>query len=333
MWLIVGDLHLTDRASDQYRFGIFDWMRRQQAKDVAATFLLGDLTNQKDHHSATLVNKIVAGLVSLKPPVYIDRGNHDYKANQANPFFHFLNHIEGLTFATEPLVVTEQRRLALIPHYRTQEEFDAAIRLVMADNSPPTCLFVHQTFEGAIAETGVRLSGLSAAGVEPLGLPLGVYAGDVHRPQTQGDVTYVGCPYQVRFGDNFEPRCIRLSRTGVESHPWFDAPRKWSLKIRDSYDIETNANLYDGDQVKLTVEVPREEVVEWKTTKQRILTACKVKGLEVHGIALEAKGVTQTKGGVGKKLGRTTDIFDAFCTHENVGSSIRKKGRDILNGN
>lgn len=334
MWLLVGDLHLTDRAQDAYRFGIFDWVRRQQAKgQVAATFLLGDLTDSKDRHSATLVNSIVNGLVSLKPPVYVVRGNHDYKADQSNPFFHFLNHIEGLTFATGPTVVTEVQKVALIPHYRSQEEFDDAVRSVVSGNQPPACFLTHQTFEGAMAESGVCLSGLSASLVESINPPLGVYAGDVHRPQTQGIVTYVGCPYQVRFGDNFEPHCIHVSRSGVESYPWFDAPRKWSLTIRDAEDIDSNANLYEGDQVKLTVEVPREEVVEWKQTKKAILAAAKRKGLEVHGIALEAKGLKQIKGGVGKKLAQTNDIFDAFCSHENIGAVIKRKGRDLLNGN
>lgn len=332
MWLLVGDLHLTDRAQDAYRFGIFDWMRQQQNKNVAATFLMGDLTDSKDRHSATLVNNIVNGLVSLKPPVYIVRGNHDYKADQTNPFFDFLNHIDGLTFATEPMLVKEVQQVGLIPHFRSQEEFDDAVRSVSAGGHAPVSIFSHQTFEGAIAESGVRLSGLSASLVESMNLPWGVYAGDVHKPQTQGHVTYVGCPYQVRFGDNFEPRCIHISRSGVESYPWFDAPRKWSLTVSDAVDIESNVNLYPGDQVKLRVEIPREEVVEWKQIKKEILAACKVKAVDVHGIKLEALGITPTKGGVKAKLGQKVDIFDAFCSHENVGTIIKRKGREILDG-
>src|SRR6266700_4274826 len=126
VWILVGDLHLTDRAQDNYRFKIFDWIRQQQDKHpVAATFLAGDLTDQKDRHSATLVNKIVGGLLKLKRPVYIVMGNHDYR-DPKNPFFKFLNHIDGLTFVTKPRIV--EHGMALIPHCREQAVFDAAVK-------------------------------------------------------------------------------------------------------------------------------------------------------------------------------------------------------------
>ena len=276
MWFIIGDLHLTDRAQDAYRFGIFEWIRKRQVKtQPAATFLLGDLTDSKDRHSATLVNQIVSGLVSLKPPVYILKGNHDY-TDPKNPFFKFLNHIEGLRFVTEPTVIKAGKSLAMIPHYRSQNDFDDAVRLC-ASNDPSTYL-AHNTFEGALAESGVRLSGLSASLIESFKPPLGVYAGDVHRPQTQGIVTYVGCPYHVRFGDDFEPRCIEVSKSGDESYPYFDAPRKWSLKVRGPENIINNPDLMEGDQVKLTIELAREESVEWKRIKQDLLAACKENG-------------------------------------------------------
>lgn len=330
MYLIIGDLHLTDHARDSYRYGIFDWIRRQQSKnDVAATFLLGDLTDQKDRHSATLVNRIVTGLVSLKPPVYIPRGNHDYKADQDNPFFKFLNHIEGIKFVTDPTVVKVVKPVALIPHYRTQEEFDDAVR--NCAGAKPACFFVHQTFDGAIAESGIRLSGLSASPIELLQPELGVYAGDVHRPQTQGIVTYVGCPYQVRFGDDFEPRCIYLAKSGTESYPWFEAPRKWSLTVRGPENLLTNKELYRGDQVKLTIELAREEAVQWQQVRQAVLAACKKLQLDVYGVKLEVKTVQRRQRIKLEGTNTVTDTFELFCKTENIAAVIREAGRELLN--
>ena len=72
MWFLIVDTHFTDNQRDAYRFGIFDWIVKQQRdKPVAATFFAGDLCDAKDRHSATLVNRVVAGLTKLKPPVYI----------------------------------------------------------------------------------------------------------------------------------------------------------------------------------------------------------------------------------------------------------------------
>ena len=330
MWMIVGDLHLTDRAQDNYRFGIFDWIKRQQEKHpVAATFLAGDLTNQKDRHSATLVNKIVGGLLKLQPPVYIVMGNHDYR-DPKNPFFKFLNHIEGIKFITEPYLVNFKTPIALIPHYRTKAEFDQAIKSVADQN--PTAFLVHQTFEGAIAESGVRLSGLSASLVESLKPPLGVYAGDVHRPQTQGQVTYVGCPYHIRFGDDFTPRVLWIAKNGQTVNKCFSAPYKWSLTICDAEDILNNSQLRENDQVKLTIKITREEATDWKRIKQQVLDACKELKLEVFGAKVEVQTVQSIRLHLNEKRTGHVQIFEQFCKIEKVSNFVKETGMEILNG-
>jgi DNA repair exonuclease SbcCD nuclease subunit len=330
MWLLVGDLHLTDHARDSYRFGVFDWIAKQQDKrPTAATFLAGDITDAKDRHSATLVNKIVKGLLKLRPPVYVVMGNHDYR-DPKNPFFKFLNYIDGITFVVKPTVIKAGLPIGLIPHYREQDLFEAAVDLCSNANS----LLVHQTFEGAIAESGVRLSGLSASPVESLKLPLGVYAGDVHRPQTQGCVTYLGCPYQVRFGDNFEPRCLWVDQDKYSTprNVYFEAPHKWSLTVRGPEDVLANDNLLEGDQVKLTIELPREEAVDWKTVKRDVLAACKKLKLEVYGAELEIKtNRRHTRLKLEEKHVSPADVLAQFCKAENTSSQIRKIGMEILN--
>ncbi len=333
MWLLIGDLHLTDAAKDSYRFGVFDWIKRQQTKrEVAGTFIAGDMTDAKDRHSATLVNKIVSGLIKLKPPVYIDMGNHDYRDHK-NPFFKFLNHIEGIHFVTEPVAVTAGKRMGIIPHYRSQDDFDMAVDLLCS--SDVSALLVHQTFDGAIAESGTRLSGLSASLIESRDPPLGVYAGDVHRPQTQGIVTYIGCPYHVRFGDNFEPRSIYVDSRDKEINLRYPAPFKWSLTVRGPENILNHKDLCEGDQVKLTIEVAREEAVGWQKIRQACLAACKELNLEVHGCKLEVKTTKQRKHT--KLEGQDVTVspvgtFDSFCKSENVSTHCKKIGKEILDG-
>lgn len=266
----------------------------------------------------------------MKPPVYICMGNHDYRDNK-NPFFKFLSHIEGLHFITEPTVVRHGKRMAIIPHYRKQDEFDEAV--FACQKHAPSSFLVHQTFEGAIAESGVRLNGLSASLIESCKPELGVYAGDVHKPQTQGLTTYIGCPYQVRFGDDFEPRCIHVSKSGVESYPWFEAPRKWALKVRDADNILNNKHLVDGDQVKLIVEVTREEAVEWKAIRQRILDACKEMCLDVYGVKLEVKTNERANRVRSEGVSNTAeDTLQQFCKAEGITGRVRKTAEGIING-
>ncbi len=330
MWILCGDTHLTDNAKDSYRFGLFDWIAKQQAlKETVATFLAGDLTDAKDRHSATLVNKVVEGLLKLKPPVYIAMGNHDYRDHK-NPFFKFLNHIEGINFVTEPTLVTAGKRMAVIPHYRTQDEFTRAVNVV---GRAADCFLVHQTFAGAVAESGVLLNGLSASPIEAFDPPLGCYAGDVHRPQTQGIVTYIGCPYQVRFGDDFEPSCVYLSKSGKEQELWFDAPRKWSMKVRGPENLlNRRGQFYQGDQIKLTIEVPREEMVDWKRIRSEVLAACKQLKLEVYGVKLEVKTTKQRERAAHEQSGDNKSTLESYCRAENVSTRVKQAGLKLIGG-
>lgn len=326
-WLITGDTHFTDRPKDAYRQKLFPWLAKMQLKhDVDATFILGDMTEKKDNHSSTLVNSIIDGLIMLKPPVLIPRGNHD-GVDPNSPYFKFLNCIQGLIFAVKPVLIKDLG-VALIPHCRTQGEFDEACGII-----PPKCpgVMLHQTFQGAIAETGATLAGLQSSPIE-LKRPLGVWAGDVHRPQTTGCVTYAGAPYAIRFGDDYQARVL-LVKDGVQQNLYFPAPRKWTLTVRDADDLTRNEDLHAGDQVKLTIEMAREEVIEWNAHKQRVLAACKELGLEVYGVNIK---VSASKRRERIKLGQSThvkspeDVLAEFCLAEGVASNVKSIGMELL---
>lgn len=320
-WLLTADIHLSGREQDKYRFGLFKWLRKQQKEyDVTATYILGDVTQEKDNHSSYLVNRTIEEIRGLRPPLYIVRGNHD-GIDPNNPFFKFLNHMEGIHFAVTPSFVDG---VALLPHCRTQAQLDEACKQFP---DKPLAVMAHQTFEGAIAETGARLSGLRASPIEAL-RPGAVYAGDVHRPQNCGPVTYVGAPYQVRFGDDYEPRVL-LVEDGGELDLHYTCLRKWALTITNSVDLTSNINLAEGDQVKITVVLKPEEIVHWIDLKQRILAECKEMKLEVHGIKLQS---TQEAVVAPKRAGLSKSaIFKQFCVQENVPVAIAATGEVLLN--
>ncbi len=321
-YLLSADLHLSDRSRDEYRWGLFPWLAQQQAKHgVTATYLLGDLTENKDKHSSALVNRLVDELIGLRPPIYILRGNHD-GIDPNNPYFRFLSTIEGVTFVVEPTVID---RVAFIPHCRTQAELDAACTII--PHSPPmVCL--HNTFSGAIGENNSRLNGLGAAPIAAK-RPQRCYSGDVHRPQVSPPVTYIGSPYPVRFGDDYVARVL-LIKNGHEQNLFYPAPRKWAITIRDADDILRNGELKAGDQVKLSLEMAREEVVEWNAHKQRVLAACKERGLEVYGCELRVNSSQRrerTKVGAVKS---PEDVLQAFCQAEDLATDIKNAGVKLL---
>lgn len=326
-WLISTDLHLSDRARDEYRFGLFGWLRKEQRKHkVDVTFLLGDMTESKDRHSSTLVNRIVEELLKLQPPVYILRGNHDGLSPES-PFFKFLNSIPGLTFVVKPTFL-HKYEIAMIPHCRTQEELNTACKQM-----PANCkaVFLHQTFTGAIAETGMPLPGLDLSPVNALKPWLGAYSGDVHVPQRQNGLTYVGAPYHVRFGDKFKPR-ILLIKGGGKHDLHFDCPRKYNLTIKNTDDLLNHEELRAGDQVKITVELEREELIGWQELKRNILATCHKQNVDVFGIdcAVQSEKKKPTRQFDAKKEVLPRSIFDAFCQSEELADNIRQAGIELL---
>src|SRR3974390_2270860 len=138
-WLITSDIHLSDRPRDSYRFGLFKWLVQQQRQhNTTPTFILGDLTHEKDNHSSLLVNRAIDEMTQLKPPVYILRGNHD-GIDPNNPYFGFLSCIDGFEFVGIP--TARNFGVSLIPHYRRQADFDEALEGV----NPGCAIMVHQT--------------------------------------------------------------------------------------------------------------------------------------------------------------------------------------------
>ena len=323
-WLVTSDIHLSDRSKDAYRFGLFRWLATQQKKyKVTATFVLGDLTQEKDNHSSALVNRTIDEMTRLRPPVYAIAGNHD-GTDPTNPYFRFLDCIDGFHFSCTPHFDSKLGVL-FVPHCRVQSEFDSAIKIAKGPGHTVMC---HQTFEGAIAETGVKLNGLSTKTLA-LSKPKLVLAGDVHKPQHQDGVDYVGAPYHVRFGDDFEPRVLLIGDTIKNLH--FDAPRKWVIRTNKAYWLPDHVR--EGDQVKVTVELGREEAVHWHHHRRAMLGLCRDLGLEVYGIDMKVQqGNGKTEGIKGHQLQTPKDVFTAFCQHEGLRDGLKSTGLRILTG-
>lgn len=331
--LITTDLHFTDKPKDSYRFGLFDFLLDAIKKyNPSYLLILGDLTDLKDKHSSRLVNQIVDGLniLSAKVPVLILKGNHDYHADPTNPFFNFLNRIKNIAFITKPQTYTmiNGKKLLLMPHISDEAEWDN-----FKPDKRPDFAFIHQTVTGAISESGQRLDGFSLAPLKRLKCP--VYAGDVHTPHEVGPVTYVGPPYHIRFGDEFTPRCMILDEmTGATRDIHFDCPRKWTLYVRSVDEILSDKRLREGDQVKVRLELTREEVVEWPVYKDRIVTTLKELKLESFGIELK---VNSSKTERKKEQSTTTrqqqepkEVLTSFCKREKISKTVRLAGLNLL---
>ena len=251
--LITGDLHWSHRTIDSYRNGIVDRLIRVAKEQHVNRFIvLGDLTEAKDRHASELVNSVAERIAKLAEfaPVIILSGNHD-GTKASSPFFHFLRFQPNVEFISTPTIMrlSGLDRCCFLPYTRAHEKEWKGIL-----NKDIAWFFAHQSFAGA--DYGNGFVGKSGPSLRLFPEGSHVISGDIHNPQTYTDerrkLTYVGSPYTVDFGDEWEPRVLILKR-GLMRSVHIPGPQK-RLIVQDKYDKSgLSSSLTKGDVFKIVV--------------------------------------------------------------------------------
>ena len=287
--ILTSDVHLNDKPGDEYRWGLFDWLLCQQADEL---IICGDLTDAKDRHGAKLVNRLHANVLRLEERfrVIILKGNHDYY-DADHPFFEFLGSSSDIAFVADVRKIKLSIGSALFVPAGVRWDFD----IPKVDY-----LFTHATFSGAKAENGRSLTGVDPAVLR--GFRGKVWSGDIHVPQTLagGKIEYVGAPYHTRFGDDFEPRVVRVDDDGRATDLHFPAPRKVSLTIAEPDNLR-RSDAREGDHVKIRCTLRRADYVKWRVYREEIRRVADEFGWKLFGIdpvALDIESVVPKSNGV-----------------------------------
>lgn len=284
MILVTADLHLSDNARDEYRHAFMKALPGIVAKRKAeGVIILGDLTEEKDRHSAWLVNMMVKHLTALKVPVIVMRGNHD-GISADEPFFGFLRNIPNMRWINDPTPSQQlgtwwHERLGpslFLPHTRDYERDWKDVRPLFKHRD---YIFAHNTFKGAMSDNGAR---------QLDGIPTDIFhkhdwvlAGDVHKPQNIGPVTYVGAPYRVDFGDDYAPRVALLRRDQGPTFVRLDhMPQKRLVEFKSTADLVKRDNINKGDILKVRMHVA--DYAAWQGVREQIMEWGEKYGYHVH---------------------------------------------------
>ena len=337
-FIITTDLHLTSKPEDVYRFGLFAWLMEEcQKNKVKYVFILGDLTDLKDNHSANLVNDIVYYLTMLSKfaKVVILKGNHDY-IDPDRPFFGFLNRIDRVRFVTSPGLYKfsmgdKFKRILMLPHSRDIVEDWGD---VLDDTKDIDCIMMHQTIKGSLASNGQEMEGLKKSIFKKIKAK--IYSGDIHVPQIIGNVEYVGSPYHIHFGDTFKPRVLLVSgATQRDLH--YPTVCKHTIRINRPDKLRDWPDLHPKDQVKVRLSLGREEYVDWQKHKREVVDICKELDLELYGVELEGRNINQKKSKKKQEdmnyISDPNEVFDKFCTRQNVSKYVRGVGSKLIEEN
>jgi len=326
--IITGDLHLSPRQEDQYRWAVFDFIRHQ---NFDALIILGDLTEEKDCHSGQFVNRVVEELLAFVADgkeVHILMGNHDYTRSDC-PFFGFFKHYADCFYHSTPQIwELGNLRWAFYPHNRNPEKY-------WPDMQRGTELGVkytlcHQVFTGAQSESGASLTGCDARNVVGAGK---VFAGDVHVPQTVDGIEYVGAPYPIRFGDSYKPRMVMIDGLDCsQTYLYPESIQKIIVEIKSPDEIEYNQEWRVGDQLKVILCMRRSEFGMWEKHRKRIQNLCTRNDLTLCGLELRElkRERLNTRSSQKVMAALPADQFRSYCKQAGVDKEDVEVGSLLL---
>lgn len=338
--LITADIHFS-YPEDVYRFEIVPWMVRFiKKKKIDNVFILGDLTKAKNRHDAKLVNLVSSSLCQIADVakwVCIIKGNHDY-IDPGIPFFGFVRDLKpNITFFNFPSMQSVSlgnipRKVLFLP---STKEFDEDWRGI--DWDEPEYIFAHQTFTGCVSENGTRLDSDDGFKKYEKKMIRGkrlikIISGDIHKSQTlhKGKLIYVGAPYHVRFGDQFNPRLLYVDNKGKFHNVRYKTKSKLILEMQDGIQMNSfPVPSKKGDQVRFRMMVDDYDITKWTSYKNDVLKLCKAEGWEFSGF--ELVGHLSESSEKDTSLKRSDlEIFDSFCSKQKISSLTKKLGKELL---
>lgn len=247
MILITADPHFSANPRDAYRLNFLHKRLPALIKTykVDMLYVLGDLCEVKDQHGAWLVNQIVDGISAIAKTVStvsVLMGNHDY-LQEGHPFFRFINNIPNVVYRDRP------RRVGtylFLPFTRNPVNDWKELDLKGVKR-----IFTHITFDGATGGFGRKLEGVSLN----LLPKLPIVSGDVHSPQKFANLTYVGAPYTVDFGDDYVGRVLLLDDNRLSSVV-VGGPQKRLI-------TSSHLSARKGDIVRVEVPIKAKDYSKW----------------------------------------------------------------------
>jgi hypothetical protein len=276
MYLLFTDTHWDDNPVNEYRWQIFDKIEEIKTQyPITHTFNLGDAVDRKDRFTGAFVNRLFEHLKQVAP-ITILRGNHDTTLRPPN-YFDFMSEEflrSKINYVAKPVPFNDG--LLLLPFSAKPKEDWKGLNF-----RDYKAVFMHATVTGAIIENGQVM--------ENRGFPMipgdvKFYSGDVHVPQDVRNITYVGCPYPIKFGDRFPCRILLLDEDTflIMEEIKLTPPRKLMVDIRDIEGLE-KIRVRQGDQVKIRFSCNPADIDSFGQTEAAILRWAKEHGVTIAG--------------------------------------------------
>lgn len=335
-FLVTSDLHLTDKASDEYRWNFLRWLSDKASEDsrIKSIFILGDLCDRKDRHSSILVNRVQKEIQKLSEicPIYILKGNHDHPDGGV-PFWDFLSGTPNVEFiSTIRSQVFYEFSCLFLPHTKTPAK-DWSDR---NDWHLYDFIFLHQTMKGSVSSTGQILDGDDMPD-----LPEGTFyvSGDLHIPQKIKNILYVGSPYDVKFGDRITGRILRFDVERKNGTPdivmtEIETPRVTlsmeEVDVRNGVLWKEKLKEYQNGRLRLKIRISSDQLEDWPEMEKEIRERSGEIGVDIDSISLSVETGVRTAS-MEKAISRDLEeIIKDYAGQQEIDSFVGQEGINIL---
>lgn len=312
-FLLSADWHLTDNPADEYRWAIFQSLRdlKMRYRDISQIFVLGDITDRKDRFTAAFVNRLLDE-IDRSPWMTILMGNHD-RTMHPPAYFEFLSN-----YVSEPTEFADDLLLLPFTAHPAEEWRDLKLGNYRA-------IFMHATVTGARIDHGIILENPSF----PL-LPrhVKVYSGDVHHAQSVGNVTYVGAPHPVKFGDDYRCRMLLIDEISYDivEEIALSPPRKLLLDIKSAADLSKHRP-QPGDQVRVRLNCGADGIDQLDQIQAQIAHWAKTHNVDALGVEVIVNAPLSS----GVDTNQTPEaILRQFAEQERLTGAVLDVGVELL---
>jgi DNA repair exonuclease SbcCD nuclease subunit len=266
---IITDTHLGARSDSMvfhdyflrfFEQVLFPWLIENNVKILIH---LGDFTDRRKYINFYTLNivrtRIMARLKELGILVIVTVGNHDTffkNTNEVNSMQELFSDMENIMVLTEPEeVLFDETKVLLMPWMNTanMEQSLAAIK-----NTDAKILMGHLELKGFIMQRGQKAEhGLDPEIFNKFNL---VCSGHYHHKSDEGNIHYLGAPYEMTFADVNDPRGFHVWEPGKDNVEFIQNPYRMFHKLfYDDKNKELGTLLkrltekYSGTYVKVIV--------------------------------------------------------------------------------
>lgn len=329
--LLISDTHFDDKYCNEYRWGLFPWLKSTCIEqNISIIIICGDHLHNKDKHSSYLINRYIdniTDLLQVVDQILMIKGNHDL-IEHSNPYLRWINNIPKIKFFIKPeVVIIQGKKFLFLPNaLEPLKEWQAYINEI----NEADYIITHHTFNGAVSETGFKLSGISQSIFKDSKAK--IWSGDIHKCQKLGRITYIGTQYPINFGDVGPFRSIILDLdSGIEKNLFYKTIRKHTLNISNPSELG-GFKLKKGDQVKIKLSI--EDSSNWENFKAELTSKCKELEVDLQQIEFIKKNYSLPLKAQETKLKNLTtqEIFEQYCEFSKVGEATKQFGLSILKG-